>query len=453
MADTIWTKKKKVILRILCIIVFFLVLLFLVWHQKKKEKEERGRFVATLEQDCYFFPAGAEGTFSGGTGVYEENYVLVFGKAGTKLYYQKEAGYYLEDSKKAVAVSLPIYQKDGATLYLSEKVPSYRFFCTDASIVRGGTDVFVSCGMVFDREADRALSEEVFLLECAEFYFVLNPLVLEGYDTQTIRANSLLYLEEDTVTAYEFYDGLFKKQTLPVSEDAILTMGENRVSYHDFYTYYQSAQTTDTPVLLKGGRQLLGDYYYFFLNQRYELHGPCVLYETKEGLYLEAEGVSYTLTSAPLYAVGEDRLYLPADYMLLRYNQRLYGRIETMTELRTEDMETMYLLQGENLWAQEEFLLHDGSEHYLVLAEATLSHGETKVTLSPMSSVYVPDSFTVSYYDYASGCYVTCSTNGKQATLRLKNGAVVYLYDRMIEYSDGSVELFLNDPTLLPAVQ
>lgn len=453
MAGKVWTNKKKIILRILCVTVFFLVLFCTVWYQKKKEKEKRGRFVATLEQDCYFFPAGAEETFPGGTGVYEENYVLVFGKAGTKLYYKEEAGYYLEDSKKAVTVSLPIYQKNGATLYLSEKVPSHRFFCTDASLARSAADVFVSCGMVFDREAKRVLFEEVFLLECAEFYFVSNPLVFEGYDTQTIRANSLLYLEEDAVTAYGFYDGLLKKQTLPVSEDAMFTMGENRVSYHDFYAYYQSAKTTDTPVLLKGGRELSGDYYYFFLDQRYELHGPCVLYDTKEGLYLEAEGVSYTLTSAPLYAVEEDRLYLPADYMLLRYNQRLYSRVETMTELRTEDMETMYLLQGDTLMAQEEFLLHDGSEHYLVLAEATLSLGETKVTLSPMSSIYVPDGFNVSYYDYDSKSYVTCNTKGKQATLRLKNDAVVYLYDRMIEYSDGNVELFLNDPTLLPVAQ
>ena len=189
------------------------------------------------------------------------------------------------------------------------------------------------------------------------------------------------------------------------------------------------------------------------MGQRYEINGPFILYRTKEGLFLENEEQAYTLSNSPLYASDGMRVILPAEYMLIQYNQRLYSCLPATTEVFTEDGQTMYLLHENFSESFSEVLLHDGEEHYLGLSEATFCLGDTELILSPLSCIYVTDNLELGVYQYENGEYSSFNTKGKKAMLKLKNGDIVFLYDRMLERSDKTLDLLLNDPTLLPVLQ
>lgn len=447
-------KHNKIVICILaaCLALWGIGTAVLLHYQTKREAQPV--LIETLAQESYYFPAEtqftAERLFAKG----QEELRLVYARAGMCRFENKEAVQYIEKEEKAISAELPVFQKNGATVYLPEEFREYWAFCTDFTIEPGIGEAWLSYGAVFNTDNVRAIKKDVFLIDWKEgLYLSTLPLALEGYQaTTTISANAVLQFMEDCIQAYEFIDGVLVKREIPVSGLTMVSIEDVRTSYYNLYQFCKDAETSDTPSISKNGLVLEGDYFYYFLGQRYEINGPCLLYETKEGLYLENEVQAFLLPDAPIYEADSNRIFLARDYMMLQMNQHRYNCLPSTATVRLAE-EAVYVTYQDTILSYQEILLHDGEEHYVVLNASVFRMDDIEINISPLSSIYITDSMEICFYQYDSGEYVSIYTEGKAPELELSNGDVVLLYDRLIKRTDGTLDLLQKNPSVFPIIQ
>lgn len=446
-------KHNKIVFCILavCLVFWGIGMSFLTRQQKKKEAEPL--LVETIAQESYYFPAGmvlsGENFFS----VNGTEHRLVYGRIGANIYDNKASVYYIEKEDKVIAPELPVYQKDGATMFLPEKGSAYRLFCTDFTAKRMAGPLWLSYGTVFNSDNARAMKEKVLLVDFGNGVYLNSvPLTIEGYEENVIPTNTFLRCEENRIYCMEFSDGVLYQRELPVTAQAMVTADGVRCSYYNLYRFCLDALTKENPELIRNGVVLEGDYYYYFLGYRYEIKGPSLLFETKDGLYLENAEKTYFLPECPLYEMGTDRIFLPRNYMVLQLNQHVYNCLPATSKVWLAQ-DVAYVNYQDVYKSYIDVLLHDGEEHYVVLSEATFRLDTVELTLSPMSCVYISDPMEIGFYQYDSEEYFTFSTGGKEPELEFSNGDVLFLYDRLIRREDGSLDLLQKDPTVFSAIQ
>ena len=257
---------------------------------------------------------------------------------------------------------------------------------------------------------------------------------------------------EDKILVWEFSDGVLYRRKIVTTGQTMINVGTEKVSYYNLLKFCKAAYETEQPTLQTNGVVLEGDYYYYFLGNRYEIKGPSLLYETKDGLYLENGDNDFLLPDCPLYEEGTSRVFLPKNYMLLQINQHVFYHLPAMATVKLSE-EAVYVGYEDVIASYQEIMLHDGQEHYLLLNEATLRLGGIELSISPLSCIYITDTMELCFYQYDSEEYFSFATEGKEAELELANGDVIYLYDRMIRRKDGTLDLLQRDPSVFPKVQ
>lgn len=416
-----------------------------------KEKEKGPVFVEELVGDCYFF-AGEPGGLSALFEQLSDEVRLVYGRNQTGLYQKEDGTYYVGKEDKIVSMELPVYQKNGATLYFPDTVSEHRFICTDFSIEKQ-TGTWVTYGAVFLKDNSRAFKKDVFLIDFYNgIYINAMPFLIEEYESAEVGLNSFVKFYEDKIVVYEFSDGVLNRRGIAVTGQTMIKVGEEKVSYFNLLKFCKDAYETEQPEMQKNGVLLEGDYYYYFLGNRYEINGPSLLFETKDGLYLENEDKAFLLPDCPLYEEENSRVFLPRNYMLMKVNQHTYNNLPAMGTVKLSE-DAVYVSYDDVIVSYQEILLHDGQEHYLLLNEAILRLNGIELTISPLSCIYITDAMELSFYQYDSEEYFSFATDGKEAELELANGDVIYLYDRMIRRKDGTLDLLQKDPSVFPYVQ
>lgn len=432
--------------------VFYLLLTLgccLLMSFLRKEKVTGPVLVEELVGDCYFF--SDRESLSSNLFSTSEEIRLVYGRNKNGVYETADGVRYVEKAEKTISHSFPVFQKNGATVYLPETAYEHRFICSDFS-VREAEVSWVSYGAAFLKNNSRAFSEDVFLIDFYDgIYMNAIPFIVEDYVKTEVGVNSFVSFLEKEIVVLEFSDGVLQRKNIVTSGQTMIRMGDRKVSYHSLQKFLKDAYETEQPVL-QNGFVLEGDYYYYFLTERYEINGPCYLYETKDGYYLENEEKAFLLPNCPLYEKGSDRILLPKDYMLLQMTHHLFYCVPTLSTVKIAE-EAVYVRAGDFVSSFKEIMLHDGEEHYVVLNTATLRLGDLELIVSPLSCIYISDEMELYFYQYDSEELFSFATDGKEAELLLANGDVVYLYDRMIRRKDGTLDLLQKDPSVFQTVQ
>lgn len=417
----------------------------------ERENEPGPVLVEELVGDCYFV-SGEYGTLQELFEQSGDEIRLVYGRNQTGLYQGSDGDYYVGKEDKTVSMELPVYQKNGATLYFSDMILKNRFICTDFSVEKSD-GVWITSGAVFSKENTRVFKKDVFLIDFFDgIYMNTMPFVIEDYISTGVAVNSVVKFYEDRIDVFEFFDGVLERRNIYVTGQTMIRVGTEKVSYFNLLKYLKDAYETEQPELQKNGILLEENYYYYFLGNRYEINGPSFLYETKDGLYLENEDKAFLLPDCPLYEEGTSRVFLPKDYMLLQMNQHTFYNIPAMGTVKLSE-EAVYVAYQDVIASYREILLHDGQEHYLLLNDATLRLGTVELTVSPLSCIYISDTMELCFYQYDSEEFFSFATDGKEAELELANGDVIYLFDRIIRRKDGTLDLLQKDPSVFPVIQ
>ena len=157
-------KRKIIKLSVLFGAVIACVIAVLVLISFIKKKMNQPVLMETLLQDTHYFSADTEFTpealFDGRTNELR----LVYGKAGMNVLRSKEGVFYVDKPEKEVNTNLPVYQKNGATVYLPEAV-EYRLFTSDFSVVQDFGAAWVSYGGAFNSETVRGTKKTTFLVD------------------------------------------------------------------------------------------------------------------------------------------------------------------------------------------------------------------------------------------------------------------------------------------------
>lgn len=453
MIRKVLSKHNKIALCILTVCLVLLGISNVVRVRAEKKKATEPVLIENLMQESYFFPEGMtiteEAMFASGINEIR----LVYGKEGGEVWETPEKLYYVGKEDRRIGRTMPVYQKNGGTVYFPETMSSYRLFYTDYTVSEGIGEGWLNAGSVFAAENQQAVKKSVLFVDLGTSV-LLNalPITVEGIGTYTVPANSLLYFYEENLGIFAFEDGVLNRYHIPVNGESMVKAEGVRISYHKLYRFCKDAVISDEPQVTNNGILLEGKYYYFDLGVRFEIEGPGFLYETKNGWYFENEEHAYSMPKAPLYEVGADTIYLPTAYMMLQFYHRLYHCLPATSKvIQSEDMT---VLSYQDVYrAQPGIILHDGDEHYIVTEESLFRLKDKEILISPMSSFYLSDQMEISFYQYDCEEYFTFNTEGKEPELLLPNGDVVYLYQRLIKRKDGTLDLLLNDPSVFPVIQ
>lgn len=419
-------------------------------HLRKKKLEPVE--IETLLQDSHYFYAGSTISQEELFGDTVQEIRLVYGKAGMRVFRSYEDEIYIEKEEKTIATDLPVFQKNNATLYLPEAM-NYRAYTSDYTVLPDLGEIRLSYGAAFNNENLRETKQSIFLLDFGNgIYLNSLPFELRGGKTETVAANSFLQFTENKVRVLEFADGLLQRKDILVDGQVMVAAEDIRISYYNFNKFIEDAKTSNTPVVSDRGIELTGDYFYYYMNKRYDIYGPCMLYETKEGLFIENETQSHLLVGAPLYEAGSNRMFLPRNYMMLKINQRQYACLPAGTTIKLAD-EAVYVNYENTSGSYKEILLYDGSEHFVVLDEALFRMGDVEMFISPMSCISITDTMEISFYQYDSEEYFSFYTAGQKPTLELPNGDVLNLFSKLITRNDGSLDLLQGNPAVFPVFQ
>lgn len=406
----------------------------------------------TLLQDSHYFSAGSSISPETLFGDTVETVRLVYGKAGMRLFESYKEDIYIEKEEKIVATNLPVYQKNGATMYIPENT-EYRIITSEYTVQKNLGEIWLSYGAAFNSENLRAIKETVFLLDFGDgIYLNSVPFELRGGKTETVPANSFLQFTENRVRVLEFSDGMLQRKDILVDGQVMVAAQDVRISYYNFYKFIEDSKTSDTPVVSHRGIELTGDYFYYYMNKRYDIYGPCMLYETKEGLFIENDTGSHLLVGAPLYEVGSNRMFLPRNYMMLKINQRQFYCLPAGTTVKSAE-EAVYVSYDNTSGSFKDILLFDGSEHFVVMEEATFRMGDIDLIISPMSCISISDTMEICFYQYDSEEYFSFYTAGKKPQLELSNGDVLNLFSKLITRKDGSLDLLQGNPAVFPVFE
>lgn len=444
-------KQNKIMLLVLFAMLLLCVTRICVSAYKRKKAMEPV-VLETLLQDSHYFQTGSSISPEVLFGDNVQEIRLVYGKAGMRIFESYEKNNYIEKEEKSIALNLPVFQKNNATLFLPEAV-DYRIYTSDFSVVQDLGEIWLSYGAAFREDNLRASKKNTFLVDFGNgIYLNSLPFDLKGNNTQTVSANTFLQFSENKVRLLEFSDGFLQRKDILVDGQVMVVAEDIRISYYNFYNFIEDAKTSDTPVVSGQGIQLSGDYFYYYMNQRYDIYGPCMLYETKEGLFIENDRGSHLLIGAPLYEVGSSRIFLPRNYMMHKVSQRQYYCLPMGTTVKLAE-EAVYVTYENTSGSYKEILLFDGSEHYVVFDEVIFRMGDVELTISPLSCISISDTMEIGFYQYDSEEYFSFNTEGKRPQLEFSNGDVLNLYSKMITRNDGSLDLFQRNPAVFPMFQ
>lgn len=414
-----------------------------------KEKPKKSVLVEELLGDCYFFSDKEvlSEMFSS-----LEEIRLVYGRNKSGVYETPEGVRYVAKEEKTISKQYPVYQKNGATVYLPETIFDHRFICSDFSLVKEAVR-WVSYGAAFSENNTRAFAKDVFLIDFFDgIYMNTIPFIVEDFEITDVGVNSFVSFKEKEIVVLEFNDGVLSRKCIGTSGQTMISVAGEKVSYYNLQKFLKDAYKTEQPVMQKNGILLEGDYYYYFLSERYEISGPCYLYETKNGFLLESDEKSFLLPDCPLYDKYSSQIFLPRDYMLMQMPHHLFYYLPAMTKVKIAE-EAIYVTSDDTISSYREIMLHDGNEHYVVLNEAILRLGTIELTISPLSCIYTTDEMELCFYQYDSEEFFSFAMNGKDAELVLANGDTVFLYDRLIRRKDGKMDLLQKDPSVFQPVQ
>lgn len=397
-----------------------------------KKQLESDIVIPTMVCDRYFYPVGFERNENQKTEI-----PLSFVKAGTPL----------TDLK--LNTDYPVYQNNGATLYLYED--NYCMVTEKYEELTGVAGVVAGQGKVFDEKTSMPIGEKLLFLKYPDVgaYVSLVPIRLEGEIEDEIPQFSLFWLSDDKVEIYEYYRGRLRRRNCYVTDRTLVFCGEEK------YTFYEwKARMRQEEIKVQEPQKPEDVRFYFFdMGDRFTTEGELVFRRTSGNrIVLENGNNLFNVHQIPLYYEDKDVVLLPGTFGLVQPWVHKMNSLPEMTYL-VRDTYVVGIRKDDWFVAMKNAFLYDGGEHYIMLDYVELVIGNESVTLAPLSLVTVEDEAKISVFEYDSKEFKTYYISGGSPVIRLGSDVELLPLQKKIERLIGTGDLLIADTELLPQLQ
>lgn len=422
-------KKDKALFVLLILTVLTVVSLLISVAIKKQLRESV--VIPTMVCDRYFVPMDFQPEAA------EKEVSLQYVKEGTEL-----PG--LQTNKK-----YPCYQNNGANLFLYEG--NYNMVFSDFSESEGEPNVLISDMTVFSEETTEKIGEQVHLLRLVDNGICVNlqPIVLSGEITANVPQFSLCFPEKDRLSWYEYYRGRLRRLSVPVTANTKINIGAMDYIYYEWQTAW-NMETIGVPTVGENAKDAM---YFFDMQKRYELSGESV-FRRSEGdrLLVENNGVLYDIQGIALYEETAGTVLLPGGFGIIRPWEKKANSLPEQTRL-FPDIGAVYLEMSGKLMGMNSAFIYSDAGCYIFLDTTEFVMGNTRISMEPLSMVIVEDSLTISVFVYQTKEFKSYTVSGPVPVIELGYGMKLRPLQGSLVRSDGTMEILINVPSILPILQ
>lgn len=175
-----------------------------------------------------------------------------------------------------------------------------------------------------------------------------------------------------------------------------------------------------------------------------------LFYDDKTGeVTLKNENRSLLLSGAPVYCTESGSLVLSRKMAYSNYRTGLFGRVNHFAKISyKDDMASIYTGKGSGRQLKDGYLF-DGKNTYLFLEPVTVSWGEERISLSPLSAITVYNQQGFYYYSYEDGASGYVSDKDSTVYGTAEDGRyVLNMSDDLVDLDSGKSMLLPPDPDM-----
>ncbi|MFT4145826.1 MAG: hypothetical protein QM644_15345 [Mobilitalea sp.] len=365
---------------------------------------------------------------------------------------QEGNDYFLQEGqsqkgRQQINKDYPLLIDNGAYYYLYH---SYFILVTDSyEKISAAPNTYLSEGKVFNQQKHRDGDKNIILLELPNGYYLTSQRIdiLNGDTTERIEINSIIQFSENEISYCNLHDNKLKISKIYMTDSmAKIEINNTDLSYDAFYNHLINDNAIDSQQPDKV--TLNSELYQYFIENRYDYLGNKNFYLTNQGYFMENEEGRYLLESAPMYFAQENKLLLPADYVLVQPSKYQMNKLSAMTEVFYQD-EIVYTTMGDVKRTYRDIILFDGQDTYIFFNETDLSWGEESIAITPLSSVTVTVDGKLEVYDYTDKEYLTYQLDGYQEVIAMFSNNKINLNQDILYRPDGQEQILFSEPSLL----
>lgn len=198
-------------------------------------------------------------------------------------------------------------------------------------------------------------------------------------------------------------------------------------------------------------KKIDGGVYYYDTGVRYDKQSAVIRNDDENGVYLENSGSQgaekLTLSSAPLYYAGEQKIFLPIDCTINSPSERKAAKIAKFTELEDRQGAVFAKIGNDELSISEGFL-YDGKSTYVFLDDTTVSWSGNAIDMPPLSYAIVVYNQRIELYPYG-GEPVVEQTGQTSVTASADKGYTIDLGSCILTNAEGFESLLISEPSLM----
>jgi len=343
----------------------------------------------------------------------------------------------------------PCYQNNGATIFLYEG--NYNMVFADFSEAEGEPYSLAGEGNVFDQETSEKIGEQVHLLRMVDTGLCVNleEFVLHGEISAVIPRYSLIQLQKNSIRWYEYYRGRLRYQNTVVTPSTRVTIGQMNSTYYEWLASWER-EDIGAPLAQEEFTDTL---YFYDMRQRYEVQGESI-FRRAEGkqLLLDNHSVLYDVHGIALYYADENAVILPDGFGMMQPWSKRVNSLPELTKL-VPDIGAVYLEMPERVLGMNNAFVYSETGCYIFLDATEFVMGDLHLGLEPLSMVMVEDHLSLSVYQYQTKEFKTYSVSGPVPYVDLGHGLKLRPLQGSIEWSDGTTEVLIATPSILPVLQ
>lgn len=343
----------------------------------------------------------------------------------------------------------PCYQNNGATLFLYEG--NYNMVFSDFSESEGEAQAVAGEGAVFSEETTEQIGEQVHLLRLVDAGLCVNlkPFELYGEINETLPLYSLISVQTDRISWYEYYRGRLRFKSIAVTPGTMVRLGDMNSTYYEWLAAWEG-ETVGAPSVTEGFDDSL---YFFDMLQKFEINGTSVFRRTEgKRLLLENNDVRYNVHGIALYHAEEDAVILPGGFGIMRPWAKSINSLPELTKL-VPDIAAVYLEMPEQVLGINDAFIYSDAGCYILLDSTEYVMGDIRLALAPLSMIIVEDDLRLSVFQYQTKEFKTYTVSGPEPYVELGHGMKLRPLQGSLERSDKTTEVLIATPSILPVLQ
>ena len=358
------------------------------------------------------------------------------------------------NQKFRLNVDYPVFLNNGAYVYLFND----NFLLIDKNFKSFSSEenTFIGSGAVFDKELKKKGSDDILLLQLKNNLYVNTQEI--KVDTQgkvdVIEANTILKLDDTGITCCDLWDKEPALRFISTTQDLTMVNFKNKAVTYD--NLFGKLKGNDAGKDGEGAKseaideyRISEDIYQYFMGNKYDYRGEKVFYRSKDGFLMQNGGEKFLVFSMPFYFADEHKILLPTDYAVIEPKEFSMTKQPAMSEIYS-DKNAIYARLGDKIQTYTDMFMFDGNDSYIFFSSAELSIGDTKISVTPFTSVTAGNDGIVEVYNYDKDEHKTFEAQGyKNIYISLMDGIKVNLGTDTLYQQGGKKQILFAKPSEL----